>query len=160
MVNFLSRNEHGIFSICNILQHEKVLPYVDSSFVGYYNAYHLIDDFIKGLIICIACYSSDSLFPNGIVWGMLDKDGYFEGHIVFVDNDKIPLNLKLAYLEEAKNLIKENIPDCKGIVGYPPAEYKHVRRLMKKLGFNEVQTDVKFFSTLKQLDCVKVVFDF
>jgi hypothetical protein len=160
MVKILDRNEYGLLAFSNILQTSNVLTNVDSAFAGYYNVYHLLNDFMNGTVYCFGCYSSkDMSFPDGIVWCMLDGNGYMECHLGF--KHTFPIVKKIECLQKVIDLIHEFFPECKGIVGYPPKHYRHVRLLLRRLKLKESECNIKFFDMdNNQSDCVKVTYDF
>lgn len=160
MVKILDRNEYGLLSFSTMLQTSNVLTSVDSAFAGYFNVYHLLNDFMNGTVYCFGCYSEkDKSFPDGIVWGMIDSSGYMECHLGF-KND-FPIVKKMLCMQKTIDLIHELFPECKGIVGYPPKGYRHVRLLLRKLNFKETESPFKFFGIDNtQDDCVKVCYEF
>ena len=160
MIKILEKNEYGLFSICSILQNENILSNIDASFLGYYNVYHLLNDFMNGTVYCFACYSTeDKKFPDGLILCMVDSKGYMECHLGFKKD--FPLNKKLSCMQETIDLIHKLFPECKGIVGYPPKKYRHVLFVVRKLGFKKSETNVKFFGADNNIDdCIKVCYEF
>lgn len=154
----LKPSTYGLYTICNVLQSDKIIENVDSSFCGYFNVYHLLKDFMDKKILVYACYQDEFNAPLGLVIGEMTNYEYYEGHLMF--NEKSSLSFKIDVLKQVVKNVKMDFPFCKGIVGYPPKRYKHVRLLMKKIGFTEDVTNVNFFGLNGIEECIKVIYEY
>ena len=134
---------------------------MDERFVSdHYTVYHLMDDILKGDCKVYGVFETKDdlcLGFDGLVFGWIDKDGYYECHLAF---SRYADAVDCAKMIEA--VLREENPGVRGIVGYIPDRNRAARMFAKRYGCkdNGLRRTMLFYKEGAVLPCREFRKDF